>query len=296
MLNCKQIYYLCFIFQIHKNYTTVKKIFFLSIYLLCFGFFSKSYAQIFYFKNKIKVDFKESSIKLNQADTTIGITYDLKAAPNRYYKARLFYSNNKGNSFKGPLYSVKGDIGDSIKPGKNKQVSWSFKKDNPYFDGKNIMFKLDVIEVPKIATGGPKYALRSLLVPGWGDTKVRNGYNYGVITIATYSCLITGALFQLEANRRYNRYTDRLANSSQEHESLYKQAQSSKNLATAFFVAGAGIWIGDIIGVYIKGVKNRRRVASEKRKLEEEKAETTSIKIYPLIDGQSTQMGLSWKF
>ncbi|TAE73156.1 MAG: hypothetical protein EAZ85_07805 [Bacteroidetes bacterium] len=274
----------------------MKKLLFLSICLFCFGFISKSYAQIFYFKNKIKVDFKESSIKLNQADTTISITYDLKAAPNRYYKARLFYSNNKGNSFKGPLFSVKGDIGDSIKPGKNKQASWSFKKDNPYFDGKNIMFKLDITEIPKISTGGPKYALRSLLVPGWGDTKVRNGYNYGVITIATYGCLITGAIFQLEANRRYNRYTDRLANSSAEHESLYKQAQNSKNLATAFFATGAGIWIADVVGVYIRGVKNRRRVAAEKRKLEEEKGNETTLKVFPLIDGQSTQMGLSFKF
>ncbi len=274
----------------------MKKILFTSTFLFLFGLITQSYAQIFYFKNKIKVDFKESSIKLNQADTTIGITYDLKAAPGRYYKARLFYSNNKGNSFKGPLYSVKGQIGDSIKPGKSKEVYWSFKKDNPYFDGKNIMFKLDVTEIAKVSTGGPKYALRSLLVPGWGDTKVRNGYNYGIITIATYGCLITGAIFQLEANKRYTRYTDRLANSTQEHESLYKQAQNSKNLATAFFATGAAIWIGDIVGVYIKGVKNRRRVASEKRKLEQEKGNETTLKIYPLIDGQSTQMGLSWKF
>jgi hypothetical protein len=253
-------------------------------------------AQIFYFKNKIKIQFDESSIKLNQADTSIVIKYDLKAAPNRFYKTRLYYSNNGGNSYKGPLFSVKGDIGDSIKPGKNKQLAWSFRKDNPYFDGKNITFKLDVTEVPKIATGGPIYALRSVLVPGWGDTKVRNGYNYGIITIATYSCILTGVIFQLEANRRYNQYSSLLANTPEEHDRLFKRAQNSKNLAAAFFATGAAIWIGDILGVYIKGIKNKRRIAAEIRRKKEESNNENALRLYPIIDNQSTQLGVSFKF
>jgi hypothetical protein len=276
-----------------KSYKTVKKYLFFFIIYSVFTSFSTLKAQIFYFKNKIKVDFQESSIKYNPSDTTIRIKYNVKAAPNRKYKSRLFYSNNKGNSFKGPLVSISGDI-DTISSGKNKEVSWSFRKDNPYFDGKNIIFKLEVTEIPKNSLGGPKNALRSLLIPGWGDTKVRNGYNYGLITIATYSCLITGTIFQLEANKRYDQYLARSANSSEEHDALFRRSRTSQYLATSFFVVGASIWIADIVGVYWKGVKNKRHIRAEKRKLEEENK--TTFRLYPYTDGQTTQVTFSVKF
>ncbi len=286
------------------------------IFLLFNIFASKSlYAQWYKlvdFKNKITLDIDDKNIVLKPEDTTIIIPYKIKADKRRLYNLRLFYSNNKGNSFKGPQRSVKGDIGDSLKiTSGTRTIKWAFRRDNPYFDGKDIMFKIEAVEVPKIATGGSRYALHSLLVPGLGDSKVRNGYNYGWITAISYGSLITGGIFQLQANSRYNDYTNRIANSQDEHEALYKKAQNSQNLAYTFFGVGAGVWVADVVGVYFRGMQNRKRIAREKARLEAEKS-TTQTTIHPLLrpqnrfewtptilpqySTQQTQITFLWKF
>ncbi len=263
-------------------------------------------------KNKINIDIDDKNIVLKPEDTTITIPYKIKADKRRLYNVRLFYSNNKGNSFKGPQRSVKGDIGDSLKiSGATRNIVWSFRKDNPYFDGKDIMFKIEALEIPKIATGGSKYALYSLLMPGLGDAKVRNGYNYGWITAISYGSLLTGGIFQLQANSRYNDYTNRTANTEDEHQALYKRAQNSQNLAYTFFGIGAGVWVADIVGVYFRGMKNKKRISREKARLEAEKG-TTQTTIHPLLrpeskfqympmilpqySAQQSQITFLWKF
>jgi hypothetical protein len=258
--------------------------------------FGLPYAQIFSFKNKLKVEVKD--VNLNTADTTIVIQYDLKGFRNRLYNTRLFYSNNRGNSFKGPLRSIKGDIGDSVKVGSNKEIRWTFRKDNPYFDGKDIMFKVEATEIPKVAMGGPENALRSILMPGLGDTKVRNGYNYGYIAGATYACLGTGALLYLRSVKKYDDYQNRIANSETEHNNIYNQARRSRTAATAFFIAGGAIWVGDVIGVYFRGLQNKRRLQREKEKAEQENTSSSLWKprLLPASNGQFSSLTLLWKF
>lgn len=244
------------------------------------------------FKNKISIDIDDKNIILKPEDTTIAIPYKIKADKRRLYNVRLFYSNNKGNSFKGPQRSVVGDVGDSLKiTSGTRNIKWAFRKDNPYFDGKDIMFKIEAVEVPKIATGGSKYALYSLLMPGLGDAKVRNGYNYGWITALSYGSLITGGVFQLQAINRYNDYTNRIANSPDDHDALYRKAQNSQNLAYTFFGIGAGVWVADIVGVYFRGLKNKKRIAREKARLEAEKG-GTQTSIHPLL--RPTKYQFDW--
>jgi hypothetical protein len=258
--------------------------------------FSPVQAQFLKFKNNLKVDFKE--IKLETADTTITIRYDLKGFRNRLYNTRLFYSNNRGNSFKGPLRSISGDIGDSTKIGNDKEVRWSFRRDNPYFDGKNIMFKIEAAEIPKVATGGPSNALRSILMPGLGDVKVRNGYNYGYIAAASYACLGVGTLFYIRSINKQDEHLARVGNGSEEHDNFYKQARTARGLAFGFFAAGAGIWIGDVIGVYFRGLKNKRRIQAEKEKAASENASSSLLRprLIPITDGQSGSLLVQWKF
>lgn len=249
------------------------------------------------FKNKIGVELQNSNISLNQTDTTISIPYTLKGYRTRFYIVKLSYSNNNGTSYKGPLRSVSGDVGDSIRAGKNRKIAWKFKNDNPYFDGKNISFKLEAIEMPKIAIGGPRNALRSMLMPGLGDSKVRNGYNYGWIAAGTYACLATGGYFAYKAQQTYKDHRNRIANDANTHESYFKDAKRFQNISTGFFLAGASVWIGDVIGVYFKGLKNRRRIAREKEKLEAEKnGETSSLRILPYSDGKNTHLAFILKF
>lgn len=251
-------------------------------------------AQIFY-SRPLKVKFL--SADLDTATNTIKIKYDLKGPKNRFYNLRLLYSNNRGNSFKGPLRSLKGKFGDSIRVGKNKEVAWEFLKDNPYFNGKNIMFRIEAEEVPKIAKGGPKSALWSLLLPGLGDLKVRNGYHYEWIPVTTFALLGTGVFFYLKANRELKDYNARIPNTLSDHQNLFNNAQTSSTLAYSFFIAGGVVWLADIAGVYLRGLKNKRKFSPKK---EEEKKKTAWLRplVVPNVNQytRSSQISLIWRF
>ncbi|TAE19360.1 MAG: hypothetical protein EAZ95_02080 [Bacteroidetes bacterium] len=277
-----------------KKNTLLKAIF----VLFCCVMWQNASAQILkgLFKNKLATEIHNERVVLNQADTTIVVPYTLIGYRNRYYTVKLSYSNNNGTSYKGPLRSVLGEVGDSIRPGKDKKIEWKFKKDNPYFDGKNISFKLEVVEKPKIAIGGPQNALRSLLMPGLGDTKVRNGYRYGWVAVGTYACLATGAYYTYQAQQTYKNHKNRLANNADDHNQYFKDARRYQTVATVFFATGATVWLGDVIGVYFRGLKNKRRIAREKEKLEAEKQETSSLRIIPYTDGNSKNVAFVWKF
>ncbi|TAF63598.1 MAG: hypothetical protein EAZ55_13495 [Cytophagales bacterium] len=244
------------------------------------------------YAQKLRVNF--NSAELNPANNTIQIVYDLKGFKKRYYNTHLYYSNNNGNSFKGPLRAVIGEIGDSLKAGEFKKVQWEFMKDNPYFDGKNITFRVEAIEVPKVATGGPKNALYSLMVPGWGDYKVRNGYNYKWITIGTYTLLGAGIFFQTKSLLAYQEYLDRKPNSIDDHNRLFNTANTDTKIAAAFFITAGACWLADIIGVYWKGKQNQKKYNPK----EEEEEETSSIwkpTISPYTVGIHSGITLRWK-
>ena len=253
-----------------------------------------SQAQVFY-SRPVKVKFLGAN--LDTATNTIKITYDLRGPKKRYYNLRLLYSNNNGNSFKGPLRSLKGDFGDSIRVGKSKTVNWEFLKDNPYFNGKNIMFRIEAEEIPKIAKGGPKNALWSLLLPGLGDLKVRNGYHYEWITASSYILLGAGAFFYFKANQELRDYNDRIPNTQGEHERLFRNARTDRNVSYGLFIAGGAIWLADVIGVYLRGLKNNRTFAPKK---EEDNKKTAWLRplIIPNINQftGSNQISLIWRF
>ncbi len=275
--------------NVEQKYAT-----YLLILLLMLGSYSLSKAQIkLPFAHKIEVDVLDT--RLDKQDTSIVIQYHLKGSRKRFYKVQLYYSNNGGNSFKGPLRSLKGDIGDSTKAGKDKTVSWSFRKDNPYFNGERTMFRIDAAEIPKISTGGPENALRSLLVPGLGDTKVRNGYNYGWITALTYVNLGMGTFLHFHAQNKFKDYESRIASTEEEHQALYNQARNRQNLSRGFLIAGGVIWLADVIGVYARGVKNKRRIAAAEAQEEEEATSYLPI-ILPSVEQGRGQLSLLWRF
>ncbi|MEO1653787.1 MAG: hypothetical protein AAFU64_09590, partial [Bacteroidota bacterium] len=135
-----------------------------------------------------------------------------------------------------------------------------------------------------------------LLVPGLGDGKVRNGYNYGWITALTYGSLGAGVYYHFRARSKFDDYEARLPNTEEEHNNLFDEARRSQRISRGFLIAGGGIWLADIIGVYIRGLKNKRRLRRE-----QEEAETSSeLSFIPNIipnqrDGFS-QISLIWDF
>ena len=126
---------------------------------------------------------------LDEANNTIEVIYNLKRdESSQYYDVSLYYSNDGGKTFKGPAERVSGDVGKQVEPGSNKKINWNYFYEDSEFTGENLVFSVrakPAVPVAPRSLMGPKAALYSVLVPGWGDTKVRTGKNYWLITAGT---------------------------------------------------------------------------------------------------------------
>ncbi|EAY25918.1 hypothetical protein M23134_00872 [Microscilla marina ATCC 23134] len=263
--------------------------------MFCTAFFFQANAQLFFSKKAV---LKYHKITLDTSKNTITLNFDLQGPANRYYVTRLYYSSNNARSFKGPLQAVNGDVGDSIRVGNNKSIAWSFVKDNPYFSGKNVIFKIESTEIPKQAKGGPRHALKSLLLPGWGDYKVRDGYHYEWIPTAAFTLLGTGVFFRFWADHLYEGYDLSDPNSETAHQRLFQTAQSYNILSQVLLGASAIVWLGDVLGVYLKGRKNLKKYFPKREEEAKKTAWLLPAEIVPSIARFSGgfQLNILWRF
>lgn len=210
-------------------------------------------------------------------DKTIGqltVTYDLLAANDfkERYRVRLYYSQNGGKDYSDTLRFVSGDVGDAIQPGTGKKIQWNFFVENADFDGKNVLFKVEAerdwaFERQRLSSrGGPESALNSLILPGWGDSKVRSeDKKYWWITAGTLGLVGSGVFFALNSDKVYQDYKN--ADSAEDAESLLKKSQNQGKIGTLLLLAGGTAWLTDMILVAVKGAKNRREQEHVRRRL-----------------------------
>jgi len=244
-----------------------------------------------------RIDFKSAS--LDTLENLIRVRYDLKGKNKRAYNINLYYSDNQGNTFRGPLRSVYGDVGEGFAPGPDKQITWEFKKDNPYFRGKKqVTFRIEAIELPKIGKGGPQHAVKSLLVPGWGDLYVRDGYNYWWITALAYGGVAGGITTHFIAKNAYNKHQNRVADNAPDHRSYLTRAELYNNWSVALLSVGITTWATDVLGVYIKGKKNRKLYPDAENRPETEAKPTAKLEplVVPSFGYQPNQYGFLLKF
>jgi hypothetical protein len=64
-----------------------------------------------------------NNIRVTQAGNTVNILYDL-TGKGQVFKIDLFYSVDDGQTWKGPLKGVTGDVGERVLPGNNKRMTW----------------------------------------------------------------------------------------------------------------------------------------------------------------------------
>ena len=78
-------------------------------------------------------------VAVQEGDNAV-ITYNLDCDGSA--DIALYYSEDNGSSFKGPLKTVSGDVGERIRSGTNKRISWSVLKDQEILFGANIIFRV----------------------------------------------------------------------------------------------------------------------------------------------------------
>jgi hypothetical protein len=227
-----------------------KTVIFLLIQLLITGI---GYAQ------EGQITFEDA--RLDEANNTIQIVYSLKSTNNAAYNIFLYYSNDGGKTFKGPVDKarISGDIVNVVSDN-TLSIYWNYYYADDEFTGENLVFRIVAEEAPQVVAKklmGPKAALYSIVVPGWGDSKVREGGSYGLITAGTWGILAASIILNSSAKQAYINYLN--ASTVEEADTEFTRADKRNNTSIVLGTIGVVAWGVDVIGVLIKGMKNRKQ-------------------------------------
>lgn len=226
--------------------------------------------------------FAQSSVKvtnikaeLNRLDRKIYIYYDLTAKGSRYdkYEVEIFLSEDGGETFPYRLEYVNGNVGKGIQAGYGKVIEWRYLQDKPAFTGQNIAFeikaKLDLLDKERRIErlGGPGKAMLSLLYPGLGSYKVREGEQkwYYALGALTYGMVGTGLYLRFQSDNNYDDYQTttqvgnviELSSLGPETRDLLNKAQNQRRTSDILLIGGGAIWLTEFTFALIKGYKNR---------------------------------------
>jgi len=183
------------------------------------------------------------------------------------YSINLYYDQGEGKERVGPLQALEGHWGDEILAGKPdtlnpKIIYWDFLKEDPSFDGLNTEFKLDVKYQPSVMElGRMEQMWRSVLLPGWGNTKVRRRKNFKwrwhLTYLSTFGLIAGGIALHNEGDGLYQQYLNSDNNISRSDEK-YTQANTARFFGNALIGGAIAIWVTDIVRVGLKGRKNKK--------------------------------------
>lgn len=113
-------------------------------------------------------------------------------------------------------------------------------------------------------SGGPVFALLSLVIPGTGDYFVNNGKGSMighkapplVTTFTSLSFIGLGYYLKSESNKNYDLYHQ--STQQDEIDKYYSQANNQNKSSYALYAIGGIIWAADILWVLSKGAQNKK--------------------------------------
>lgn len=86
---------------------------------------------------------KTENVKVKQLNNKINVIYDLTHEKiGQLFTVKAYYSTDGGDTFHGPLDSIKGDYGEKVQGGTDKAFSWDVLAEIPNLKGENIVFKV----------------------------------------------------------------------------------------------------------------------------------------------------------
>ena len=201
------------------------------------------------------------NVHMDVIDNKVLVNYDLIAPDtNKSFDIELRFATDRHDII--IPYWTSGDVGDNIKPGKNKSVLWEIGKELPY-----LRYQLFPMVVTDFNTGqmrhdgGPANALMSLGVPGLGDHRVADPRSIKFKplyrTISVYGLAILGAYSLSQRYQDPDKTTTdngriRTYGKGDIHYRFFKWD------AELFLLTGATIWVYDIVWVITKGTINRK--------------------------------------
>lgn len=153
-------------------------------------------------------------------------------------------------SFNGDLHEVKG--------GEGKIIVWDALKDGYVLD-ENIYVELSIQTQVNVPVGS--HVLKSAIMPGFGDYRIRNGKHYFLYSLLAYGSVAASVYFNQQAVQQYNSY--RNSYDINQSNNLFKQAQQSQQISYAFAGAAALTWTINISSAYARSKKVKKSITPE---------------------------------
>ena len=203
-----------------------------------------------------KANVRNIDFSINEMDQSIEVTYDIvNSSPIEEFSIMLAFVDD--NDFYIYPTFVKGDVGPGVKGGKDKRIIWEYSNEDVYLGRiKAIIYTESVTLSPR----GAGYGLVSLAVPGLGDQYVSYTKNRWLrpvyITISAYGLVGLGIVQKIRSDQLYEDYNESL--NPNDFKQLYNQANNLHHQSLIFFSIGAGIWLGDVLWVTLKGLQNSK--------------------------------------
>jgi len=182
--------------------------------------------------------------KLDFDGKELKISYDiLNADQSDQFYVWVLIQNKKGETLK--LNSLTGDIGDT-KAGREKIISWIPANDSVFLN-EEVSVELQAEKYVKSFNKG-SVMLRSVLLPGLGQTKVSGGKPYWIMGIVSYGAIAGGLVTYSGYKDSYDKY---LAENEdpQKRADYLSEAEKKATMAGAMFVTAAVIWTSNLIWV-----------------------------------------------
>ncbi len=197
---------------------------------------------------------KVNNVEASKLGQNIVVTYDLETE--QPCTINLFISTNGGKTWQGPLKQVQGQVGPFIESGKNKITFFVLNEFNE-LRGDKILFSVEALyDNKKLA--GPLCAINSMVFPGWGTTKVSYGKKGWGRSLSFFSTLLIAIVSNNYSNSQYDAYLNEKNDLSLMNKH-YKNANLSHKVALISGGISASIYLNDVIWVFSKGIKNKKR-------------------------------------
>ncbi len=194
--------------------------------------------------------------RLSLSKNSLTIEYDiLNWQPADLFKIWIEVTDSRGNIIK-PV-SITGDCGENITGGLNRKMTWDLMQDKVFIEQEIYVEVLaEKIKIPEAKkesrpTDNPssseiKYIskgnviMSSMIIPGWGQSKVKERKPYWLMGLTAYGCLTGSLILNQLGISTYNEYLASV--DIDERNSLFNKSLKQDNFSEYLIYAAAGIW------------------------------------------------------
>jgi hypothetical protein len=182
--------------------------------------------------------------KLDFDGSRLTITYDIiNSNPSDRFFVWVLIQNKNGETLK--LNSLKGDVSD-VSGGGNKIITWN-PADDSVFLNEEVAVEIQAEKYEKSYNKGSAI-VKSLLLPGLGQTKMSGGKPYWIMGLVSYGALAGGVVSYSGYKDSYDKYLSETENPQKRAEYL-SESEKKAGMSGALLVTAAVIWTANLIWV-----------------------------------------------